>query len=57
MYDVSHKDIEWKLPKSEIHHFAGVATFDDPQNDLNDLKKIEPYDFWLDGHLKAPNQP
>ena len=34
-----------------------VATFDDPQIDLNDLKKIEPYDFWLDRPLKVPNQP
>ena len=57
IHDVSHKFIEWKLPNSEIHHFAGVAIFDDPQNDLNDLKKIEPYDFVLDGHLKVPNQP
>ena len=34
----------------------GVVTFDDPQNDLNDLEKIEPYDFQLDGPLKMPNQ-
>ena len=36
---------------------GGVATFDDPQNDLNDLKKIEPHDFWLDRPLEVPNQP
>ena len=34
----------------------GVVTFVDPQNDLNDLEKIEPYDFQLDGPLKSPNQ-
>ena len=34
----------------------GVVTFDDPQNDLNDLEKIQPYDFQLDEPLKKPNQ-
>ena len=34
----------------------GVVIFDDPQNDLNDLEKIQPYDFRLDGPLKMPNQ-
>ena len=33
-----------------------VVTFDNPQNDLSDLEKIEPYDFQLDGPLKSPNQ-
>ena len=33
-----------------------TVTFDDPKNDLNDLEKIEPYDFLLDGPLKIPNQ-
>ena len=34
----------------------GVVTFDDPENYLNDLEKIQPYDFQLDGPLKIPNQ-
>ena len=34
-----------------------VPIYGDPQNDLNDLEKIHPYDFWLDGPLKMPNQP
>ena len=33
----------------------GVVTFEDPQNDLNDLEKIQFYDFQLDGPLKMPN--
>ena len=33
-----------------------VAIFNDPQNDLNGVKKIEPYNFWLDGPLEVPNQ-
>ena len=36
--------------------FVGFASFDDPQNDLNDLEKIQPYEFQLDGPLKMPNQ-
>ena len=32
-------------------------TFDDPKNDLNDLEKIQPYDFQLDGPLKVSHQP
>ena len=34
----------------------GAVTFADPQNDLSDLEKIQPYDFQLDGPLKIPNQ-
>ena len=44
-----------KIIKSPFH--GGVAIIDDPQNDLNDLEKIQPYDFWLDGILEVPNQP
>ena len=33
-----------------------VAIFNDPQNDLNGVKKIEPHNFWLDGPLEVPNQ-
>ena len=34
----------------------GVVPFADPQNDLSDLEKIQPYDFQLDGPLRVPNQ-
>ena len=34
----------------------GAVTFADPQNDLSDLEKIQPYDFQLDGPLRVPNQ-
>ena len=48
------------LEKCQNQNFTlllGVAIYDDPQNDLNDLEKIQPHDFWLDGPLKVPNQP
>ena len=46
-----------KLMKNKILSFyMGVVTFDDPQNDLNDLEKIEPIVFWWNGPLKVPNQ-
>ena len=43
----------------QYHNFLithQVVTFDDPKNDLNDLEKIGPYDFALDGPLKMQNQ-
>ena len=34
----------------------GIVTFNDLQNDLNDLEKIQSYNFWLEEPLKEPNQ-
>ena len=45
-----------KLQNQNFTLSRGMAIFDDPQNDLNDLEKIQPYDFWLDGPLKVQNQ-
>ena len=48
-----------KVTKCQNQNFTlsrGMAIFDDPQNDLNDLEKIQPYDFLLDGPLKLQNQ-
>ena len=56
IYHVLHKGIEQKLIKPEFFPSWEIVTFDDPQNDLNDLEKNEPYDFLLDGPLKMPNQ-
>ena len=42
--------------RGKISNFAGVAIIDDPKNDLNDFKKIHPYDFWLDGNFEVSNQ-
>ena len=37
-----------KLAKNRISSFyMGAATFDDPKNDPNDLKEIEPYAFFI----------
>ena len=52
-----HKRVlDKKLPNQNFIISGGFAIFDDPQNDLNDLEKIEPYDFLLDGPLKMQNQ-
>ena len=41
---------------ADISDFPIFMTFDLPGNDLNDLEKIEPYDFLLDRPLELLNQ-
>ena len=56
IYHVSRYGVAEMCKNHKFTISWGVAIIDDPQNDLNDLEKIHPYDFWLDGPLEVPNQ-